>query len=239
VVNAAKPKMRPQFQVVERDILARGLLSTHKWKGHTSSLSTANGIVGEELRLMQVDAEANPGPREIVQGALPMVAPPEMWACENRDEVRLWCEQTGNPTQGIQGVTIDGRCHYAYQPTEIDVTVLRRHGDRLSFARVENVKAGDGEGPHAREQNEVARAALADANLHFCVPTDDGGYEDWTGRLDRAPDVLETAEYITVGPAGDYGYDVQMPLSEEEIVELSKHLLLADWDRIRAEPRGE
>ncbi|OGR14252.1 MAG: hypothetical protein A2341_13615 [Deltaproteobacteria bacterium RIFOXYB12_FULL_58_9] len=234
------PAPRPLIQKLKRRLIASGFLNSCKWKQNKATIALTRGILGEELRLMQLKDEQISG-RIILQGAYVLTAAPALWAGEDREATPASQEQTDDHAQHMMRLNINGKNHTGFLHTEVDVLVLRRQKDRLIIENLENVKSGDNSSKRARSQNNLAVAKLGEPHPHLCVPSPDGkGYIDLAEdpgavdpnlralRLDLNPKALAQVNTITVGPAGDFGYDVRLPLDAQGIHELAVELLLYD-----------
>jgi hypothetical protein len=228
--DATRPPLRrdrPIFRVLLRRLLASELLRSEEWQSHMISLDVTRGLVGENVRLAQIaTTPADTGCRAI-QGALVLLAPAGLWACADSDAARAWCEGNGYPTRGLYRVKLEDGAHFGLLQTEVDVTLVREQGERLEVVRLENVKASDGLASEARHQNQVVLSALGHADLRFCVPAPGDAYTEVTDRLARDAESLRRVATVTVGPEGGDAYDVRMPLTEAEITQLTKDLVLA------------
>lgn len=196
---------------------AAGLLATDEWQ-FKPELSNRRGVLGEVLRLLQIDDEGQPV--EVIRGLFAIEQPAALLAATTPHEAKLIAEE-----HGFKGVyrylDAAGEVRFGLLQTEVDVVVGTQSEQGFVPQRFENVKAGVGSASTARKQNERAHQVLRSetgvfARMHEGTPVE--------LKLVREPEVADALVCTTVGPLEDSDYDAALPLSTHDIVVLAKRL---------------
>lgn len=202
-------------------LAARGVFDSPRW-ARAKEPSTQRGLIGEALRLADVEASLGSSPDHYaVQGVHVVRAPPELWSLSERDAAEAWCEAHGENPLGLRRWRDEaGQAHWALNVTELDVCVFARQPDGSERAvRFENVKAGVGTASKAAAQNEVALAGWTDPHVRYLFPTASERMRE--PRLDRSEAARAQIATETVGPADDKRYSAALPLSSHDITALA------------------
>jgi len=188
-----------------------------KWK-HTDALSNHRGMVGEALRMSQLAGE-HPG-KLVVQGIIVARSPPGLEAFRDVHAAKEWCTSQGIPSGSLFRFEGEQGPRFVIRETELDAAVFEPTAAGLRPLIFENVKCGTGSSGTARKQNQRAKDTLLGGDGLLLFPSA-------TGLVDRTSELTGDYSRIrtrTVGPAGDAGYDVELPLTAGDITKLAHAL---------------
>ncbi len=204
---------------VEAHMAERGLFASPKWTS-TRDLSTHRGVLGEALRIADVEPLLTSPAQRVVQGVLVLESPPAMWNAPDAETAKAWAQAHGRRTDGIHRHKDEhGKSHWGFLLTELDVSVFEKLPDgRERPLRFENVKAGPGSAGKAASQNTIAREGLANPDMRYLFPDGDRFREP---ALDRSQAVQDALIAVTVGPADDPRYDVALPLTGHDLTAMA------------------
>ncbi|MCC6809822.1 MAG: hypothetical protein IT381_20500 [Deltaproteobacteria bacterium] len=212
-----------EIETLARELTADGLCTSEEWV-KKPELSNRRGVLGEVLRLQEIDQDANAAGLVKERGMLVLDQPPPLAAARTGGEAVRACGENGyNAGRLFRFEGTDGVIRYGLMQTEIDVLVAKKTALGLEPVRFENVKAGIGSASTARHQNALAKDVLARPSGVF-VRVVDGRPKDVTHTIDRRPEVLAKLELVTVGPLEDPGYDAALPLTANDITTLAERL---------------
>lgn len=222
-LSAVALRARPDLNLWVERLLASGITQTEHWQD--ADTAGRVGMVGEATRLLQI-AQTGPGPElKIFQGLVLVELPAGLDICNSSRAAAAWCHANQQEPGRLTRFTgEDGLTHYGLMVTEMDVVVFEQTAAGLALRRVENVKAGVDAGQCARRQNRQVVERFARPDVRFLFP-EDGGLVDHNSKLTRTKDVSAQLASQTVGPADGFSYDIHLPLSRQDVVDLVERLV--------------
>lgn len=209
----ATPTQKAEAARIAEPIRGTGITNNPHWQ--RSNDTGRRGLLAENLRKAQIQAEIAGTPAQIAQGIIVLRVPAGLRACTTLEQATAYCEAHDIRRSTLFSAKTAQGSVYGLSITEIDLAVFTEDREgKVLFSRFENVKAGGGNAGHARKQNEKARLGLLDPEVVFLFP--EGGL-----LRDRSADLVRTAGDAlvleTVGPLDLGGYTKSYGLDSETL----------------------